>query len=196
MKNELIKLNNKLKEFKKLIIDNNLNDKNNLKLHDISYYCYENNIDDALFNEFCIIELNEFDDFLKENNCKRDYIGGTSSFYIKSDYIDLQYIRYNENNFIECLSDYISSFEEDYNYKMLDILENIIDKKLSFGDIRGFIEYNEQFTMSYNEQIQYFIIEVDTMIDNAKEIKVVADYIKGFKENQVKNFKEFIGEVI
>ena len=56
----------------------------NAKLYDVSFYCYQNDIDDIndnLFNIFCENEWDFFSDYLKGVGAALEFIGRTSSFY-------------------------------------------------------------------------------------------------------------------
>ena len=64
------------------VLSNVINVQYNLKLYDIAFM---DNLDDELFYEFCSIEYGYFQDYLKANNTKLQYISNTSTFYLQDD---------------------------------------------------------------------------------------------------------------
>ncbi|WP_368880454.1 hypothetical protein [Proteus mirabilis] len=52
------------------------------KLYDVSYMCYENDIDMDHFYDFCLVEWEAFTDRIAEKYCEIEQFGRTSSFFI------------------------------------------------------------------------------------------------------------------
>src|SRR5699024_3191112 len=79
---QIEKLNRQFKKLQKHTQELNYTD---LKLHDIAYYVSD---DEKLLNHFenyCHVQYEFFNNWLKENNLQTEQIGNTSSFYFYSD---------------------------------------------------------------------------------------------------------------
>lgn len=181
------------------------NEKRNLKLYDVSYFCYDKqdeypdlNLDNQ-FNLFCEIQFENFEEWAKEEGIElRDemnYIGRTSSFYL-SDMCDNFYDYRNkkiDERFIECLYEEICG---DYGFSFINLNSEFkIEWRDTGGEYFGDYDdedrwYNEEGTLKYladTETADGFLSQIKYYLDDA--IKV-AEYIDDFKENQVEYFKE------
>lgn len=159
----------------------------NLKLHDISYYCYknmendfplcsENNDNFDFFDAFCAFQYDDFMEWCKEHYIDFDkmryYIGRTSSFYLHKWYDNnIDYMLYDILNDIDyTLADYftldngviVDTDIADYPNETIEVLEYVIN----------------DFENDYNKLVE--------------DIKLVYNYIADFKDNQVEIFKEFL----
>lgn len=162
-------------------------DTHDLKLHDVSYYCYKDMEDEfplcyaetdyGYFEIFCNCEYDEFMDWCAEHNINFDKIidrvGRTSQFYLhKWHDRDIDYMLYNIVNDIDCWyrCDYI----------------NFTDGVITSTDIETY----EEETM---ETLLYFVEDFyDDFMKAIEDMVEVYEYIKGFKENQVEYFKDFL----
>ena len=185
-------LNRRLKTLKFLVDKHDLCDYRNLKLHGASYYQYDNELEDSKFDNFCRDQYEDYEEVEKENDVERDYIGRTSSFYLKNDYIDPNSIKYNDNDFIVFLCDWLEEYSDFYDITLEEFLKRTIDYNISYRDIKNFIQYKNTTTYSNEDLIKDFIKEVETMIDNTKCIVNVVKYIDNVKTNQVKYFQEWL----
>ena len=147
----------------------------NAKLYDVSFYCYQNEINDNLFNIFCENEWDFFINYLKELDASLEFIGLSSSFYFIPASFDFN-----------CY--YMSSFEGSepegrrrlvfdeflYYTGAYDSLEEMIDAGWGVDEIK-------------KEWMQY-CANVLTPINEAWE------YLDIFKLNQVNSFIEFLND--
>lgn len=176
----------------------------NLKLYDACYYFMSdemkkdfplvfeknekfNNNEYNIFNWFCEDNYNFFEEDLKGNfgidfSKMCHHIGHTSSFYLHDcdiiDFIDLDNTIYNimANNIYYDLC--IETINNKINESRLDELLN--DNEIDFyGDIDMELDYT--INDLYNDTVTY-----------CKDIIVVYNIIKNFKDNQVKYFKEYL----
>lgn len=163
-----------------------------LKLHDVSYYCYSHmfadfpelyeNDQDSYFYDFCECEYDCMIEYFKENNIeyKPQYIGRTSSFYL-SDCVDCQCHRPYRIDFQQTIYNLLN--ENGYTCDcMPDITEN------------GLIDTSDKYLKDCYANIDYiasgeFYKDVIKQLDDC--IKAY-NYIKSFKDNQVNIFKEYL----
>lgn len=193
MKHLLNVLNRRLKTLDFLVTKYDLCETRNLKLHDASYYNYSENEGNKMdFENFCSYQYDDYQIIEKENSVTRDYLGRTSSFYLKSDCINPMYIRYNENEFVQFLNDNLEEYNDFYDVTLKEFLKRTIDYNISYRDIRNFIQYRNTTTMNNEDLIKDFIREIENMIDNIKSIVNVIIYIDNVKSNQEEYFKEYI----
>lgn len=188
-------------------------DSMNLKLYDVSYYCckemekdfplcYANDSDGnyceySYFYMFCEQEYDSMVEFLaEEHNIQfKDFhhsVGRTSSFYLHNQNI-FQFESFQLNWFWtmnqilnELYVTYYSNYTEfnkdgSVNFEKLiqDIEKYSMDKDMSYERLKNELEWLA--TEMYDEVVKYF----DDML-------TVYDYISDFKENQVKNFKDWL----
>ena len=147
----------------------------NVKLYDVSFYCYQNDINDDLFNIFCENECDFFSDYLKETGANLEYIGRSSSFYFVPAGFNFNcyYMREYETSEPEerrrlLFDDFL------YYTGAYDSLEKMIDDGWSVDEIK-------------KEWAQY-CADVLTPINTAWK------YLDLFKLNQVNNFIEFLND--
>ena len=180
------------------ILDKVINVQYNLKLYDIATM---DNLDDELFYEFCTIEYDYFQDYLKANNTKLQYIRNTSTFYLQDDdeHInkeDYYYLDVNCNNRKALYIIYLAlQYEYGYDFNIFDIFEFDNDNKA--------IDINVNEIKYIIEEYKHYLIKEDfkTLIynyidNNLMNLLYVADYIINFKENQIENYNAFLTETI
>jgi len=161
-----------------------------LKLHDVSYYCYTEFETDFpfinkqgwdMFDEFCNTEY----DFMIETFAEDDlnyvekHIGRTSSFYLyDDDIIEFKGKYGNEFNWEYMLYNFVN--ENGYNDTIPDITAE------------GKIDETDKYLNDCEANLDYIIKDMYNEITK-KYVGVVKmyEYIKEFKKNQVENFKDF-----
>ena len=147
----------------------------NVKLHDVSFYCYQNNIDDNLFNIFCENEWDFFSDYLKEVKATLEYIGRSSSFYFIPASFNFNCYDMREYETSEPTERRRLLFDDFLYYTGAYVsLEKMIDDGWSVDEIK-------------KEWAQY-CADVLTPINTAWE------YLDLFKLNQVNSFIEFLND--
>ena len=147
----------------------------NVKLYDVSFYCYQNEINDNLFNIFCENEWDFFSDYLKELGANLECIGRSSSFYFIP-------VAFNFNCYY--MRDFKRSEPEErrrmvwdeflYHTGIYDSLEEMIDAGWSVDEIK-------------KEWVQY-------CADVLTPINAAWHYLDFFKLNQVNSFIEFLND--
>ena len=153
---------------------NHLGELTNAKVHDVSYYCYENNIEESIFNDFCFDEWDFFENNIKEINVDILHLNPfTSSFYFIN----------NDYNF-NCY--YLSSFRNATNEEKREML------------LEEFC-YHSGYYISVDE-----MLESDWNIEDIKAsfktycyeilepINEAYDTLNDFKKNQVAIFCEYL----
>ena len=147
----------------------------NAKLYDVSFYCYQNDINDNLFNIFCDNEWDFFSDYLKDVGADLEFIGRTSSFYFIPAAFEFN-----------CY--YMSSYERSepeerrrmlfdeflYHTGIYDSLGEMIDAGWGVDEIK-------------KEWAQYCADALDP-------INQAWEYLDLFKLNQVNSFIEFLND--
>ena len=176
-------------ELKKLfdfIKENNdaLTEYTDLKLHDASFYCYRDMINDFplcyadndkhgeydYFYRFCDDSFDQFTEYLRENKIDFrktvDYIGHTSKFYCYAGH---------DSNMENMINDFICN---DYCF-------TIENGRFSFSEFYGLSE-------TIND-LEYFIKNaVKDFKEKTSDALTIYNYIKNFKENQTEYFKEYL----
>ena len=202
-KNTLLNLLNKnIMDLKNRIGDKieYLGSTENLKLHEIAMYCYDNNVEIELFNIFCQFEFDNFMEILKENDIELNYIGRTSTFRVIGNYFltNDNYSIYEIENF-----DNTSIIKE----KIIYLIENYFYKSYSYcfdfkfdkeGNIIDF-DYNElkNYILEYSDSKEvlkniYKELWNNNVIEELNNIVSTYKYIQEFKENQIEIFKNFL----
>ena len=152
----------------------------NAKLYDVSYYCYQNDIDDIndnLFNIFCENEWDFFSDYLKDVGAALEFIGRTSSFYFIP-------AAFNFNCY------YMSSFERSEPEERRSMLfDEFLYYTGAYDSLGEMIDAGWGVDEIKKEWAQY-CADVLTPINEAWE------YLDLFKLNQVNNFIEFLNDNI
>ena len=166
-----------------------------LKLHDVSFYCYrdlENDFPlvverggDNIFYDFCEEEYNNFDcwcdyegiDFEK----MRRFLGRTSKFYL-TEWDNDDTIRNIINQIIEKYSYYNPYYYDDI-YVNSDCQYLIDEHCILDDDAKDIIERDLDFII--NDLWKDFHSDIEG-------VEKVYKYITDFKENQVENFKEWL----
>lgn len=172
--NEIKKVCDYIKEHEKMF------DMMDLKLHDVSFYQWENELDNELFYDFCDCSYNWMLEYFTENNItfNPSYIGRTSKFYLdkritfscrfpyEPDYQSIIYDLLDDMGYCDCIPDITTDCKIDINDPYINDCEANID----------YIEND-----LYND-----------FIKSCEDVKKVYEYIKDFKDNQVEYFKDFI----
>lgn len=162
-----------------------------LKLHDVSYYCYSHmfadfpelyeNDQDSYFYDFCECEYDCMIEYFEENDIayNPEYIGRTSSFYL-SKYISFSCRCPYGIDFQQSIYDLL--YENGYTCDcMPEITEN------------GLIDTTDEYIKDCYENIDY-IASGDFFKDVKKQLSdciKAYEYIADFKNNQVEYFKDF-----
>ena len=147
----------------------------NAKLYDVSYYCYQNDINDNLFNMFCENEWDFFEECLKDGGGTLEFIGRTSSFYFIPAAFDFNVYYMSSFNDSDILERRRMLFDEFlYHTGIYDSLGEMIDAGWGVDDIK-------------KEWAQY----CDDVLNPINE---AWDYLDCFKANQVNSFIEFLND--
>lgn len=184
-KTELKKCYDFLKEH-----ENALTDSHNLKLHDAFFYDYSNNFplcaenerergESYLFYSFCESEYDLFKEDLREcfnidfeKSIK--YIGHTSSFYLWDKY---------ENNTLDLLNTLLNEYF--YNGASVYLKDDL--KRIEFDtDFFTSADVISHLNDIVNGDFYKYIV------DETSDTITIYETLKGFKDNQVENFKEFL----
>ena len=148
----------------------------NVKLYEVAYNLKED--ENEKFDEFCRQELENFEEYLKENYCSIHYIGRTSSFQIDCNTIlngngNLLYMLGKNNE--EKITYIVECFEYEYDWDMDNSDEEAVEE----------IETHEEM---FNRDLNEFI-------NSLKQIVEAYKYIENFKDNQMKYWNEYINEI-
>ena len=148
----------------------------NVKLYGVAYNLKED--ENEKFNEFCRQELENFEEYLKENYCSAHYIGRTSSFQIDCNTMlngngNLPYMLGKNNE--EKITYIVECFEHEYDWDMDNSDEEAVEE----------IEAHEEM---FNRDLNEFI-------NSLKQIVEAYKYIENFKDNQMKYWNEYINEI-
>lgn len=148
----------------------------NVKLYEVAYNLKED--ENEKFDEFCRQELENFEEYLKENYCSIHYIGRTSSFQIDCNTIlngngNLLYMLGKNNE--EKITYIVECFEHEYDWDMDNSDEEAVEE----------IETHEEM---FNRDLNEFI-------NSLKQIVEAYKYIENFKDNQMKYWNEYINEI-
>ena len=147
----------------------------NVKLYDVSFYCYQNDINYDLFNIFCENEWDFFSGYLKNVGASLEFIGSTSSFYFIPTPLDFNFYYMRDFKRSEPEERCRMLFDEFLYYTgAYDSLEEMIDAGWGVDEIK-------------KEWMQY-CANVLTPINEACE------YLDLFKLNQVNSFIEFLND--
>ena len=136
----------------------------NVKLYEVAYNLKEDEDENEKFNEFCRQELENFEEYLKENYCSIHYIGRTSSFQIDCNTIlngngNLLYMLGKNNE--EKITYIVECFEHEYDWDMDNSDEEAVEE----------IETHEEM---FNRDLNEFI-------NSLKQIVEAYKYIENFK---------------
>lgn len=169
---------------------------NNLKLYDVASM---ENLNDDIFEFMCRCEYDNFNEYLSECNCKVEFLGRTSSFWIISEdsrisKYDLDYtLSYGLNYKLEVL---VNAFLDEYISSSLEIN---IDKDFTFTYNDNITDENWYSTeeleelsnmlTDYERDLQEFI---EYNITNPLE---VIEYINDFKANQESIYNEYAEDI-
>ena len=192
----LVKANEEIKKVVEYLKENEeMFDMMDLKLHKASFYdyekefplCYkadEENISGYTnFYNFCEDNYDMFIEELKESfnidfDKMRKQVGRTSKFYL-ADWIETTHCKLNFEYTINTL------LCEKYAYNLNYTEINALCEVVPYGE---FTEEDEEV----QEELESIIGFYDWFIEEIKDIKIVYDRIKDFKDNQVKYFKEYL----
>lgn len=170
-----------------------------LKLHDVSYYCYtdfendfpllaENSNADNEFNFYCETTFDTFQEVIKAE-CNADfrelvqYLGRTSKFYINDfseNYHD------PEKSIISAINDLFDNFDLWQNG--VDINGDANELYLSNYHLNDLQEYATSIADDLNHITQDFY---NYVVEHCAPFIRCYEILKAFKDNQVSDFKEF-----
>lgn len=172
----------------------------NLKLYDtLNYYALKAENDYPMFTKDELYDFfenfcdNSYDNFIEdlllnhniEFNSYANHIGNTSNFYLThNDSFKYNYIE--KYGFSELINDLLNNLMSYVDYEYVFIINS-----------DGTITLNNQITIAKNN-IDYIKELLQTIIDNiyntyeslTKNIIIIYNYIKSFKDNQVAYFKD------
>ena len=189
-KPQIEKLNKQFKKLQKHTQDLSYTD---LKLHDVAFYVGN---DEKLLNHFenfCHFEYEFFNEWLKENMLKTEYIGRTSSFYFygKNIYDFDIYDMKNDNNIFDTLAYGIESETE--------ALFNSDSLEHFYYDLENYLHYNLQDSEdleNLDDELDSTLYEIEEyLIEYYREIKDIREAYKrleNYKMNQVEYFKDYV----
>lgn len=190
----LVKANEEIKKVADYLKENeDMFDMMDLKLHDASSYdyekefplCYKSDEENTSgynnFYYFCEDNYNMFVEDLKENfnidfDKMKKQVGRTSKFYL-ADWIETTHCRLDIENTINSL------LCDKYAYSLNYTEINEDCKIVPYG------EYTEE-DEEVQEELENIVGFYDWFIEEIKDIKIVYDMIKNFKDNQVEYFKD------
>lgn len=189
-KPQIEKLNRQFKKLQKHTKDLNYTD---LKLYDVAFYVGD---DERLLNHFenfCHFEYEFFNEWLKENMFKTEYIGRTSSFYFygKNIYDFDIYDMKNDNNIFDTLAYGIESEAE--------ALFNSDSLEHFYYDLENYLHYNLQDSEdleNLDDELDSTLYEIEEyLIEYYREIKDIREaykWLENYKKYQVDNFKDYV----
>ena len=189
-KPQIEKLN---KQFKKLQKHTQDLSYTNLKLHDIAFYVGDDERLLSHFENFCHFEYEFFNEWLKENMLKTEYIGRTSSFYFhgKNIYDFDIYDMKNDNNIFDTLAYGIES--ETVALFNSDSLEHF------YYDLENYLHYNLQDSEdleNLDDELDSTLYEIEEyLIEYYREIKDIRKayrWLENYKKYQVEYFKDYV----
>jgi hypothetical protein len=166
-----------------------------LKLHKVSYECYQSNIDDKYFEWFCSDNYQYLLQFCKEEADEnfRDmvsYKGRTSTFNIL---IDGQLVEEDDD-----IDEYVSNFITENNEEYIDLENLVIDE----DELLYAVSLYDK-----NSMAEDYIPEIRTLdyiasgklklqIEEAySKPTTLADYLDDFKNNQAELFLEYFNDI-
>ena len=177
----------------------------NLKLYNANFKVEDSRLTDEqlwdCFINFCDDSFRNFTKFLGENNINTDimnHIGSTSTFYLKSEHNLIcqkmhRRLKDSETDFSATIYELVYNLYSS-STNIDDILDGdcIIQKNLLTDYIRINIQLND-IVESLKDDLQYITDSLYTdFLEEIEDMKIVYDYIKEFKDNQVEKFKEYI----
>lgn len=184
-----------IRTFKKYDIEA-LFDLYNLKLHEVVSM---ENFNEDIFEFMCQSEYNNFEEYLSECNCKVEFLGRTSSFWVVSE--DSRISKFDLNDTLSYGLNYklevlVNAFLDEYISSNLEIN---IDKDFTFTYNDNITDENWYSTeeledlsnmlTDYERDLQEFI---EYNITNPLE---VIEYINDFKANQESIYNEYAEDI-
>ena len=180
-----------------------------LKLHDVSYYCYskmekefplcyENDRHDeySYFYRFCESEYDSMVEDLKENfkiNFKdfHHQLGRTSSFYLHDENI-FQFERFRINWYWTMNQIVSEIYGSHYGCYTAFDKNGSVDLEKSLESCEEYMDDTSAYEY-LNDEIEWIATEMyNDVLKKFEDMLFVYNYIKDFKENQVEIFKEWI----
>lgn len=169
---------------------------NNLKLHEVVSM---ENFNEDLFDFMCQCECDNFNEYLTECNCKVEFLGRTSSFWIISEYskiskFDLDYTLSNGLNYkLEVL---VNAFLDEYISSNLEIE---IDKGFTFTYNDNITDENWYSTEEL-EELSNMLTDYERDLQEFIEYNIinpleVIEYINDFKVNQELIYNEYAEDI-
>ena len=136
----------------------------------------------SLFHDFCEINYNIFIEDLKENHNidfqeMRNHIGRTSSFYL----YDFYAIKNGKLQIDEMIYNFYNRYIDCNDFQDLTINDNLR------------IEFQTYDIEEISNHLDYFIEDFyNDFINHCKDIEIVYNKIKSFKDNQVEYFEDYL----
>lgn len=189
-KGEADKLNKQFKAFQETIQNLGQTD---LKLHNVADYYMDNfDVDEdewEIFNTFCEIRFEDFQEYLKETNMEIEQLGRTSAFW----FVDTENI-YDFNAY-EMLEDESIFSTLGYEIPFTDLLEQTFIND-NVEDIYNMSDVDEDDLDNFMDNLDSELYDLTEIF---KDFKVHANRIikahndlDSFKNNSVEDFKGFL----
>lgn len=149
----------------------------------------------SLFNDFCEINYDIVIEYLKENHSidfqeMQNHIGRTSSFYLYD-----FYATYNrELQIAEMICNFYNKYVDCNDFQDLKINDKLqLEIEFQTYDIENNYSYDKDDMEEISTHLDYFIEDFyNDFINHCKDMEVVYNLIKDFKDNQVKYFKDYL----
>lgn len=149
----------------------------------------------SLFDDFCEINYNIVIEDLKENHNidfqeMRNHIGRTSSFYLYD-----FYATYNGKlQIYEMIYNFYNRYIDCNDFQDLTINDNLqLEIEFQTYDIENNYSYDEEDMEEISISLDYFIEDFyNDFINHCKDIEIVYNEIKSFKDNQVEHFEDYL----
>lgn len=149
----------------------------------------------SLFHDFCEINYNLFIEDLKENHSidfqeMQKFIGRTSSFYLYD-----FYATYNkELQIVEMIYNFYNRYIDCFHFEDLTINDKLqLEIESHIYDEENDYNYSKNDMEEISTHLDYFIEDFyNDFTKHCKDMEVVYNLIKDFKDNQVKYFEDYL----
>lgn len=177
-------------------------DYTNAKLHELSYHYFEilekygvEDDDYILWNMFCCDEWDNFEEYLKENNCEITHLGRTLSFCIHLEGCNL--FNFTDNLYqieLQEIADFVTDRVIGYNH-LTELFDGILTDNALSDYLDDYLDddYTE-IESDINTLHKWLVIDKDmqTLIDDLEKVIECRKHLDGFKEYQIENFEDFL----
>ena len=155
-----------------------------LKLYEIAAESDKEDFD-KYFDDFCEINYLDFEDFLSFHDVETIQVGRTSSFALKTKYLndidDDDEFKY----FVETLAQKVCS-DPDVSYELAEINDALLDH------IEESIANDTLTEEDVDEDVDDLLAAIPDVEDSIKDLKAVDDFITNFKANQLSYWTDYI----